>query len=94
MDAKEFFLPTDSWIQILYELAATFHLWSANRLKLIELVTLGELVSRKSSLERTASHYYWGEYRGLDDDGNYVVETVEKRTAIFNVATGKPITPR
>jgi glycosyltransferase involved in cell wall biosynthesis len=39
MDAKEFFFPTDSWIQILYELAATFHLWTANRLKLIELVT-------------------------------------------------------
>jgi hypothetical protein len=39
MDAKEFFFPTDSWVQILYELAATFHLWSANRLKLIELVT-------------------------------------------------------
>lgn len=39
MDSKQFFFPTDSWVHILYELAATFHTWSVNRLKLIELVT-------------------------------------------------------
>ena len=39
MDAKKFVFPTDSWVRILYELAATFHAWKVNRLKLIELVT-------------------------------------------------------
>ena len=39
MDAGAFHLSTDIWVQILYELAATFHTWSVNRLKLIELVT-------------------------------------------------------
>jgi glycosyltransferase involved in cell wall biosynthesis len=39
MDESTFHLSTDIWVQILYELAATFHAWSVNRLKLIELVT-------------------------------------------------------
>jgi glycosyltransferase involved in cell wall biosynthesis len=30
-DPKEFRLPTESWVQILYELAATFHLWTIGR---------------------------------------------------------------
>jgi len=36
---QRFHLPTDTWIQILYELAATFHTWSVNRNKLIDLMT-------------------------------------------------------
>jgi glycosyltransferase involved in cell wall biosynthesis len=39
MDQSTFHLSTDVWVRILYELAATFHTWSVNRLKLIELVT-------------------------------------------------------
>ncbi len=39
MDGKAFHLSTDAWVRILYELAATFHQWPANRLKLVELVT-------------------------------------------------------
>ena len=39
MDGNKFHLSTDVWVRILYELAATFHTWSVNRLKLIELVT-------------------------------------------------------
>jgi hypothetical protein len=34
-----FSLPTDAWVRILYELAATFHSWKVNRNKLIDLVT-------------------------------------------------------
>jgi glycosyltransferase involved in cell wall biosynthesis len=37
--SQEIYLPTEIWIQILYDLAATFHRWSKNRYKLIELVT-------------------------------------------------------
>ena len=39
MDVSEFRLPTDAWIKILYELAATYHLWSVNRNKLLDVMT-------------------------------------------------------
>ncbi|MFO7986575.1 MAG: glycosyltransferase [Desulfatiglandaceae bacterium] len=39
MEAGDFHLPTDSWVQILYELAATFHLWEINRMKLLDVMT-------------------------------------------------------
>jgi glycosyltransferase involved in cell wall biosynthesis len=39
MDSSRFHLPTATWVQILYELAATYHLWSVNRNKLLDLVT-------------------------------------------------------
>jgi glycosyltransferase involved in cell wall biosynthesis len=38
-DASEFYLPTATWVQILYEIAATYHLWSVNRIKLLDLMT-------------------------------------------------------
>ncbi|MFZ7112711.1 MAG: glycosyltransferase family 2 protein [Desulfatiglandales bacterium] len=38
-DPKDFHLSTDSWVQILYELAATFHTWTVNRNKLIDFIT-------------------------------------------------------
>ena len=34
-----FFLPTEVWVKIVYELAATFHSWSVNRTKLLDLMT-------------------------------------------------------
>jgi len=36
---SEFRLETSDWVEILYELAATFHHWPANRFKLLELAT-------------------------------------------------------
>jgi len=39
MPIEEFSLPIEIWVKILYELAATFHAWSRNRFKIIELVT-------------------------------------------------------
>ena len=39
MDAADFHLRTESWVEILYELAATFHLWDLNRMKLLDLMT-------------------------------------------------------
>jgi glycosyltransferase involved in cell wall biosynthesis len=36
--AHEFNLPIETWVRILYELAATFHAWQTNRYKLVELV--------------------------------------------------------
>ena len=39
MDAKDFHLPTESWVKILYELAATYRLWTVNRGKLVDMMT-------------------------------------------------------
>jgi glucosylglycerate synthase len=39
MDSKEFTIPVEAWVCILYELAATFHYWPMNRNKLIDLMT-------------------------------------------------------
>ena len=38
-DTERFHIPTESWVKMLYELAATYHLWSVNRNKLLDLVT-------------------------------------------------------
>lgn len=39
METSHFHLSTDAWVQILYELAATFHAWRVNRNKLVDLMT-------------------------------------------------------
>ena len=39
MDSSQFHLSTTAWVQILYELAATYHLWTVNRSKLVDLMT-------------------------------------------------------
>jgi len=39
LGASDFHLPTATWVRILYELAATFHAWTRNRFKIIEVVT-------------------------------------------------------
>jgi len=39
LPAGSFAFPLRTWVQILYELAATFHAWTRNRFKIIELVT-------------------------------------------------------
>lgn len=65
-------------------------LYFFKRGELINHVTLDRLVPDDSKLRRTVSHYYWGNYLGFDQAGNYVVETVEGRTLHFDVTTGKP----
>jgi hypothetical protein len=39
MDSTNFHFPTETWVQILYELAATYHAWKTNRMQLIDMVT-------------------------------------------------------
>jgi len=39
MDDNRFKLPTEAWVRVLYELAATYHQWPANRRRLIDLMT-------------------------------------------------------
>jgi len=39
MDSGQFHMPTSTWVKILYELAATYHLWTVNRNRLVDLMT-------------------------------------------------------
>ena len=39
MDSKTFHISTEAWVRILYELAATFHQWTSNRTKLLDVMT-------------------------------------------------------
>ena len=39
LSANDFHLSTEAWIQILYELAATFHSWDMHRMKLLDVMT-------------------------------------------------------
>lgn len=39
LDVSSFHVSTEVWVKILYELAATFHKWTVNRNKLIDLMT-------------------------------------------------------
>ena len=39
MDVSDFHLRTETWVEMLYELAATFHLWDVNRMKLLDVMT-------------------------------------------------------
>ena len=39
MDSTDFHLRTEVWVKMLYELAATFHLWDINRMKLLDVMT-------------------------------------------------------
>jgi glycosyltransferase involved in cell wall biosynthesis len=39
LSPKGFHISTGAWVKILYELAATYHLWNFNRNKLLDLVT-------------------------------------------------------
>ncbi|MCF8127438.1 MAG: glycosyltransferase [Deltaproteobacteria bacterium] len=39
MESADFHLRTESWVEILYELAATFHCWEVNRNKLLDVMT-------------------------------------------------------
>jgi hypothetical protein len=61
---------------------------------LLEAVPLEEVIADFASLERTLSHYQWGHYLGFDDEGRYVIETVEGRRIAFDGATGEPAPAR
>jgi hypothetical protein len=39
MASADFHLRTESWVEMLYELAATFHSWDVNRMKLLDVMT-------------------------------------------------------
>jgi len=56
----------------------------------IRVVPLRDLV-RRADLQRTVSHYYWGDYLGLDADGHYVVKVSRGGEIRFDMATGRRV---
>ena len=43
------------------------------------------------NLQRTVSHYYWGDYLGLDADGHYVVKVSRGGKIRFDMKTGERV---
>ena len=43
------------------------------------------------NLQRTVSHYYWGDYLGLDADGHYVVRVSRGGEIRFDMTTGSRV---
>lgn len=56
--------------------------------KLIRSVALGELIKDWSKLQRTVSHFHWMRHQGIDQNGNFMLETIERKFW-FDVKTGK-----
>ncbi|MEO7931833.1 MAG: hypothetical protein ABIT76_01610 [Chthoniobacterales bacterium] len=57
--------------------------------KLVRRVTVSEIMPDLSKLERSVSHYAWGNRWGLDSEGYFNVETVDLRRLKFDVSSGK-----
>lgn len=77
MSAKDFSLPVETWVRILYELAATFHYWPVNRNKLVDLMT-PLYYARVASFVRET----W------DMDSSKAEEIVEKNAEAFEQQKG------
>ena len=87
-EPKSFHLSTDAWVQILYELAATFHQWRVNRNKLIDLVT-PLYYARVASFVRQSWEMSSAEAEDLveeqalkfEDHKDYLVKVWDEKTA-------------
>jgi hypothetical protein len=68
-------------------------LYFLRRGELINKVTLAQVqvIGGLAKLPRTASHYAWGHFVGFDQDGYFVIETVENRAIRFDVSKGEPL---
>jgi len=62
--------------------------------KLIRQVALNELVKDLSKLQKTASHWSWGYYEGLERGMYYRVNTVDRGEIVFDMRTGQPVTDK
>lgn len=60
-----------------------------NREAVVQVVAVGDLFPRLSSLRRTASHYAWGGVIGITVHDQLVVQLVDGRRVAFDVRTGR-----
>src|SRR5262249_7183055 len=68
-------------------------LYFLRRRELINKATLGQVPAIRdlSELTRTVSHSAWGHFVGFDQDGYFVIETVENRAIRFDASKGEPL---
>ena len=55
----------------------------------VKSLSLQAIVPDRSILQRTASHYAWGNVRGIDSDNCLVVERVDGEVFRFNMVNGE-----
>ena len=55
----------------------------------LSTVTLADLIEDFSKLQRTASHYYWGNCIGFNKKNEFVIETVEGNRFLVSTKDGK-----
>lgn len=63
--------------------------WESGRL--LKAYTLADLGYSPSSLEKTASHYHWGNYAGVGDDGKFRLTMLDGVSLVFEPETGSLI---
>lgn len=59
--------------------------------RLLRSVSLKELLPDLNRLEKTVSHWHWGNYVGFDRNGQFVVETVDGKRHRYDVSTGEKV---
>ena len=52
-------------------------------------VELKDLIRDFQNLEKSISTFHWGGFREFDKNGNFIVETVEKRRLLIDIKTGE-----
>lgn len=62
-----------------------------DRGRLIRQVRLNEMITDFSKLEKSASHYQWGNTLGLNESDHLTVELPDKKWMMFDVRTGREI---
>lgn len=55
---------------------------------LVESYSLGDLGYSRARLRKTASHYHWGGYVGIGEDGRFRLEMVDGVKLVFDPSTG------
>jgi hypothetical protein len=90
LSRKKFYLPTDLWINVLYELAATFHAWPANRMKLVDLVTplyygrvASFVVQTRDMSSQEAEVVVEDQARRFEERKDYLIQVWEAKTKEF-----------
>lgn len=56
--------------------------------KIVRRIRLKELICDWSHLNRTASHWAWGNYIGVEKDFQYRIETEDRGALVFDMRTG------
>jgi hypothetical protein len=59
-----------------------------HRGRVVRHLTLHDLLPDLSKLERTVSHFSWGDFNGINDRGEFIALPVDGRAMRFDVATG------